>query len=71
MNCRFQIADFGFMDKNELKKELREVYKEGNELLSIIVAFINTTNRNIEKAKTEKIRNPCLHDAVRQGQSKI
>jgi four helix bundle protein len=39
------------------KKELRELYKEANELLSIIVASINTTNSNIIKEDAKKIRN--------------
>ena len=39
------------------KKELRELYKEANELLSIIVASINTTNKNIDIEKANKIRN--------------
>lgn len=39
------------------KKELRELYKEANELLSIIVASINTTNKNINIEKANKIRN--------------
>ena len=30
----------------EFKKELRELYKEADELLSIIVSSINTANRN-------------------------
>ena len=39
------------------KKVLRELYKEANELLSIIVASINTTNKNIDIEKANKIRN--------------
>ena len=39
------------------KKELHELYKEANELLSIIVASINTTNKNINIEKANKIRN--------------
>jgi four helix bundle protein len=41
-----------------IKKELRELYKEGNELLSIIVASINTANSNLIKESAQKIRNP-------------
>ena len=41
-----------------MKKELRELYKEGNELLSIIVASINTANSNLVKESATKIRNP-------------
>lgn len=40
------------------KKELRELFIEANELLSIIVASINTVNRNIIKDRSQKIRNP-------------
>ena len=40
------------------KKELRELYVEANELLSIIVASINTANSNIIKENSKKIRNP-------------
>lgn len=40
------------------KKELREYFIEANELLSIIVASINTTNSNIIKEQIKKIRNP-------------
>ena len=47
------LAEFN----DPFKKELRELYKEANELLSIIVASINTTNRNINIEKTNKIRN--------------
>jgi len=39
------------------KSELRTLYKEADELLSIIVASINTTNKNIERAKSVK-KNP-------------
>lgn len=42
----------------ESKKELRILFIEANELLSIIIASINTVNSNIIKEKTEKIRNP-------------
>jgi len=40
------------------KVELRELYKEANELLSIIVASINTANSNLIKEASKKIRNP-------------
>jgi four helix bundle protein len=36
------LAEFN----EELKPELRELYKEADELLSIIVASINTVNKN-------------------------
>ena len=39
------------------KKDLRELYKEGNELLSIIVSSINTANSNLLKESAQKIRN--------------
>jgi len=39
------------------KSELRTLYKEADELLSIMVASINTTNKNIEKEKSAK-KNP-------------
>ena len=42
----------------EIKKELRELFIEANELLSIIVSSINTVNSNILKQSTVKIRNP-------------
>ena len=48
------IAEFN----SELKKELRELFIEANQLLSIIVASINTTNSNIIKESSQKIRNP-------------
>jgi len=40
------------------KKELRELYKEANELLSIIVASINTTLKNMaaESAKGNNLK---------------
>ena len=47
------IAEFN----SELKKELRELFIEANQLLSIIVASINTTNSNIIKENAQKIRN--------------
>ena len=43
---------------SESKKELRELFMEANQLLSIIVASINTTNSNIIKENIQKIRNP-------------
>lgn len=44
--------------KADFKNELKELYKEADELLSIIVASINTANRNVEKEKrSKKIRN--------------
>jgi len=39
------------------KSELRTLYKEAEELLSIMIASINTTNKNIEMAKSVK-KNP-------------
>ena len=42
----------------EIKKELRELFIEANELLSIIVSSINTVNSNILKQSAVKIRNP-------------
>lgn len=48
------IAEFN----SEAKKELRELFIEANELLSIIVSSINTSNSNIIKENTRKIRNP-------------
>jgi len=47
------IAEFN----SELKKELRELFIEANQLLSIIVASINTINSNIIKENGQKIRN--------------
>ena len=47
------LAEFN----EEYKKELRELYIEANELLSIIVASINTTLKNLvekEKSKSPK-----------------
>ncbi len=44
------LAEFNPENKNEL----RELYKEGDELLSIIVASINTAISNIEKEKMMK-----------------
>ncbi|HJS55309.1 MAG TPA: four helix bundle protein [Chitinophagaceae bacterium] len=41
-----------------VKKELKELFIEANELLSIIVASINTSNSNIIIANARKIRNP-------------
>jgi len=48
------IAEFN----SESKKELRGLFTEANQLLSIIVASINTTNSNIIKDTAQKIRNP-------------
>jgi len=48
------IAEFN----SEAKKELRVLFIEANQLLSIIVASINTSNSNIIKENTHKIRSP-------------
>ena len=48
------IAEFN----SEIKKERRELFIEANELLSIVVASINTVNSNIIKDSAGKIRNP-------------
>ena len=48
------LAEFN----SEYKKELRSLYIEANELLSIIVASINTANSNLIKDNSKKIRNP-------------
>lgn len=48
------LAEFNL----EIKKELRELFIEANELLSIIVSSINTVNSNILKESAVKIRNP-------------
>ena len=47
------IADFN----SASKKELRELFMEANQLISIVVASINTTNSNIIKGNARKIRN--------------
>ena len=47
------IAEFN----SESKKELRELFMEANQLISIVVASINTTNSNIIKENARKIRN--------------
>ena|ERR1700741_595198 len=49
------LAEFN----QDSKVELRELYLEANQLLSIIVASINTANKNItiEKANQKEIRN--------------
>jgi four helix bundle protein len=47
------LAEF---NPNE-NKELRELYVEANELLSIVVASINTANRNFSKENSKTIRN--------------
>ena len=44
------IAEFNL----EIKKELRELFIEANQLLSIIVASINTVNSNIIKDQLAK-----------------
>ena len=41
----------------DAKKELRILYKEANEMLSIIVASINTSIKNMKKGGPEEIRN--------------
>jgi four helix bundle protein len=46
------LAEFN----SDFKKELRELYKEANELLSIIVSSINTTLKNM-KTDSEKSNN--------------
>jgi four helix bundle protein len=48
------IAEFN----SEIRKELREFFIEANQLLSIIVASINTANSNIINNNVRKIRNP-------------
>jgi four helix bundle protein len=48
------LAEFN----SDNKRELRELYIEANELLSIIVASINTANSNIQKEASKKIRIP-------------
>ena len=48
------LAEFN----TEYKKDLRVLYIEANELLSIIVSSINTANSNLIKESTKKIRNP-------------
>jgi four helix bundle protein len=39
------------------KKELRELYKEADQLLAIIVASINTATSNLIKEASKKIKN--------------
>ena len=46
------LAEFN----EEYKKELRVLYIEANELLSIIVASINTTLKNMVAEKEKPIR---------------
>lgn len=41
-----------------IQKKLRELYIEANELLSIIIASINTASGNMLKETPQKIRNP-------------
>jgi hypothetical protein len=48
------IAEFNLSFKNDL----RQLYKEANELLSITVASIKTANSNLLKSAKLKIRNP-------------
>ena len=48
------IAEFN----SHIKKELRELFMEANELLSVIVASINTANSNLLNESVRKIRNP-------------
>ena len=47
------IAEFN----SESKKELQELFMEANQLISIVVASINTTNSNVIKENAQKIRN--------------
>jgi four helix bundle protein len=51
------IAEFN----EAFKKDLRELYKEANELLSIMVSSINTANKNLlnsnDNPKKSEIRN--------------
>ncbi len=44
------LAEFN----QEFKTELRDLYKEANELLSIIIASINTTIKNTEAEKLKE-----------------
>jgi four helix bundle protein len=44
------LAEFN----QEFKTELRDLYKEANELLSIIIASINTTIKNIDAEKQKE-----------------
>jgi four helix bundle protein len=48
------LAEFNVESKNEL----RILFVEANELLTIIIASINTATSNIIKEKSQKIRNP-------------
>ena len=48
----------------EHKKELRELFIEANELLSIIVKSINTANSNLLKETLKKTRNPKSSEGV-------
>ena len=57
------IAEFN----SESKKELRELFMEANQLISIVVASINTTNSNIIKENAQKIRN--LKSKIENGKS--
>jgi len=47
------IAEFN----ESFKKELRELYKEANQLLAIIVTSINTATSNLLKQGSKKIKN--------------
>jgi four helix bundle protein len=40
------------------RSDLRKLYKEANELLSIIVASIKTANNNLARTAKSKIQNP-------------
>ena len=51
------IAEFN----PEFKNELRELYKEADELLSIIVASINTANRNMQIEKLNKKKSEIVN----------
>ena len=48
------LAEFN----SDHKKELRVLYVEANELLSIVVSSINTATSNLIKENSKKIRNP-------------
>lgn len=47
------LAEFN----HEFKSELRVLYKEANELLSIIIVSINTSLKNIEADKQKAVKN--------------
>jgi four helix bundle protein len=44
------LAEFNAADKSEL----RELYKEANELISIVISSINTANANLKKERLDK-----------------